>query len=130
VNAVVFVGSFDAVGTRQMPQWVFPDDAKKDRVQNHHTFFLYHFISHPSMPRPRKVDTRARKNMDMDAEKLSKAQAILGARSETEAVDMALDYVLLQGDVTEALDRLAALGGLDDVFSYTSPRSRRRVAER
>jgi hypothetical protein len=67
--------------------------------------------------------------MDMDAEKLSKAQALLGARSETEAVDMALDYVLLQGEVTAALDRLAALGGLDDVFSYATPRSRRRVAE-
>lgn len=74
--------------------------------------------------------TRTRKNMDMDGEKLSKAQELLGARSETEAVDMALDYVLFQGEVFGALDRLAALGGLDDPFATVSaPRSRRRVAE-
>lgn len=81
------------------------------------------------MPRPRKHAARARKNMDMDAEKLGKVQALLGAQSETEAVDMALDYVLFQGEVSEALDRLAALGGLDDAFSYPAPRARRRVAE-
>lgn len=72
---------------------------------------------------------RTRKNMDMDAEKLARAQKVLGARSETETVDMALDYVLFQGEVFDALDRLAAGGGLDDVFSAPAPRSRRRVAE-
>ena len=67
--------------------------------------------------------------MDMDAAKLSKAQELLGARTETEAVDMALDYILFQGEVMGALDRLSALGGLDDVFGATSSRARRRVAE-
>jgi len=67
--------------------------------------------------------------MDMDAEKLAKAQEVLGARSETEAVDMALDYVLFQGEVFGALDRLTALGGLEDSFSTPAPRLRRRVAE-
>jgi hypothetical protein len=52
--------------------------------------------------------------MDMDARKLAEAQRVLGARSETEAIDMALDYVLFQGEVFSALDRLATLGGLDD----------------
>jgi hypothetical protein len=42
---------------------------------------------------------------------------------------MALDYVLFQGEVFDALDRLAASGGLDDVFSAPASRSRRRVAE-
>jgi Arc/MetJ family transcription regulator len=74
-------------------------------------------------------ESRTRKNMDMDAEKLARAQKILGARSETETVDMALDYVLFQGEVFDALDRLAAGGGLDDVFSAPASRSRRRVAE-
>jgi hypothetical protein len=67
--------------------------------------------------------------MDMDAAKLARAQELLGARSETETVDMALDYVLFQGEVMSALDRLAALGGLDDAFGAAAPRSRRRVAE-
>jgi len=74
-------------------------------------------------------EPRTRKNMDMDAEKLARAQKVLGARSETETVDMALDYVLFQSEVFDALDRLAASGGLDDVFSAPASRSRRRVAE-
>jgi Arc/MetJ family transcription regulator len=74
-------------------------------------------------------DPRTRKNMDMDAEKLARAQKLLGARTETETVDMALDYVLFQGEVFDALDRLAAVGGLEDVFSVPPSRSRRRVAE-
>ena len=74
-------------------------------------------------------EPRTRKNMDMDAEKLARAQKVLGARSETETVDMALDYVLFQGEVFDALDRLAASGGLEDVFSAPASRSRRLVAE-
>jgi hypothetical protein len=46
-----------------------------------------------------------------------------------QTVDMALDYVLYQGEVFDALDRLAASGELDDVFSAPVSRSRRRVAE-
>lgn len=72
---------------------------------------------------------RTRKNMDMDAEKLSKVKALLGARSETEAVDLALDYVLSFEREFNALDRLADLGGLDDVFGSPAPRVG-RVAER
>ena len=67
--------------------------------------------------------------MDMDPAKLAKAQELLGARTETEAVDMALDYVLFQGEVLGALDRLSALGGLDDVFGTAGARAARRVAE-
>jgi len=79
--------------------------------------------------RPRAGSARTRKNMDMDAAKLARAQELLGARTETEAVDMALDYVLFQGEVMGALDRIAALGGLDDVFGAAVPPARRRVAE-
>ena len=77
---------------------------------------------------PHTSPTRARKNMDMDAAKLAAAQKILGARSETETVDMALDYVLFQGEVFAALDRLSELGGLEDRFSPSASK-RRRVAE-
>jgi hypothetical protein len=77
----------------------------------------------------RAGSARIRKNMDMDAAKLAKAQDLLGARTETEAVDMALDYVLFQGEVMRALDRLSSLGGLDDVFGPTAARAGRRVAE-
>jgi hypothetical protein len=73
---------------------------------------------------------RVRKNMDMDPTKLAEAQELLGARTETETVDLALDYVLFQGNVMGALDRLAALGGLDDAFGeYDGPARSKRVAE-
>jgi hypothetical protein len=68
--------------------------------------------------------------MDMDAEKLAEAQRVLGASTETETVDKALDFVIFQGQVFSALDRLAELGGLEDVYGVTTARSRRRVAER
>ena len=78
------------------------------------------------------IAARVRKNMDMDAAKLAAAQRILGARTETETVDLALEYVVALGDEFAAMDRLAALGGLDDVFGQAgAARSKkRRVAER
>ena len=79
--------------------------------------------------RPRASSARTRKNMDMDAEKLAKAQELLGTKSETETVDKALDYVVFQGEVFGALDRLAAAGGLEDVFTASRARPVRRVAE-
>jgi hypothetical protein len=78
----------------------------------------------------REPEPRVRKNMDMDARKLSAAQELLGARTETETVDMALDYVLFQSDVFNALDRLAELGGLDDPYAAPRRPARKRVAER
>lgn len=58
----------------------------------------------------------ARKNMDMDVTKLDAARRILGARSDTEAVDRALEYVIQQNRELVALDRLYELGGLADVY--------------
>lgn len=71
---------------------------------------------------------RVRKNMDMDADKLARAQEILGARSETETVDQALDYVVLNGEVFDALDRLAAEGGISDAYAAEKAHAT-RVAE-
>ncbi len=58
----------------------------------------------------------ARKNMDMDVAKLDAVRAILGARTDTETVDRALDYVIFQGEVSAALAHLYGLGGLDEPF--------------
>lgn len=72
---------------------------------------------------------RVRKNMDMDPRKLEDAQRVLGARTETETVDKALDYVVFTSEVFTALDTLAALGGLDGPYAPAKPPSRRKVAE-
>ncbi|MCR4339813.1 MAG: hypothetical protein NUW01_08005 [Gemmatimonadaceae bacterium] len=54
---------------------------------------------------------RVRKNMDMDAAKLEAAQQALGATTETETVDRALDLVLGRARFEAALDRVAERGG-------------------
>lgn len=53
-----------------------------------------------------------RKNMLMDQRKLDVAKAALGADTETAAVDAALDLVVFRSEVFQALDQLAAAGGL------------------
>jgi hypothetical protein len=70
-------------------------------------------------PKPGRVaePAIARKNMDMDVAKLEMAREILGARTDTETVDRALDYVLFQAEVSAALDELANLGGLSDPYA-------------
>lgn len=73
---------------------------------------------------------RVRKNMDMDTQKLREAQEVLGTRTETETVDKALDYVVFTNEVFTALDELAALGGLDDIYASKKPPRPRKVAER
>jgi hypothetical protein len=76
-----------------------------------------HRVSEPAL---------ARKNMDMSVAKLDAARTLLGAHTDTETVDRALDYVIFQGDVFAALDNLAALGGLDDVFAIPLAAPRRK----
>ena len=65
------------------------------------------------------IPGRVRKNMDMDAAKLRAAQEALGARTETETVDRALDLVLGRARFEAAMDRITERGGIK---SYGTPR--------
>jgi hypothetical protein len=58
---------------------------------------------------------RVRKNMDMDPAKLAAVKKILGAPTETEAVDRAFDEIIFEHKVSAGLDRLAEAGGLPNV---------------
>ncbi|MBA3888989.1 MAG: hypothetical protein H0X64_00505 [Gemmatimonadaceae bacterium] len=67
--------------------------------------------------RPGRVsEAVARKNMDMDIRKLAAARRILGTETDTETVDQAIDLVVYRAEVIGSLDRLAAVGGLTEVF--------------
>lgn len=68
----------------------------------------------------------ARKNMDMDVTKLRRARQLLGARTETETIDRALDLVIFQADLDRAIERLAAVGGLREPYQTAArpPRTR------
>lgn len=65
--------------------------------------------------KPDGQPTRVRKNMDMDPVKLAAVKVILGAPTDTEAVDRAFDEILFEHKVTDGLERLAAAGGLPNV---------------
>ena len=57
-----------------------------------------------------------RKNLNIDQEKLDRVRHLLGASTETEAVDQALDVVLLRQELVEGVRRIAGSGGIDNVF--------------
>lgn len=59
---------------------------------------------------------RVRKNVELDQDKLTRLKSFLGAATETETLNRAMDLVLLQQRVARGLERLAAAGGIDEVF--------------
>ena len=82
--------------------------------------------SRKSRKRPKKIvrlnagergraGARVRKNMDMDPAKLAAVKKILGAPTETEAVDRAFDEIIFEHKVSAGLERLAEAGGLPSV---------------
>ncbi len=57
-----------------------------------------------------------RKNLNIDQAKLDRVRKLLGASTETEAVDQALSALLLREEVTAGIRRIAGTGGLRNVF--------------
>ena len=49
-----------------------------------------------------------RKNYNLDEIKIKRAQKILGAKTETETLDKALDLIMFQTDLLESLKRCLA----------------------
>jgi hypothetical protein len=62
-----------------------------------------------------------RKNVVMDQRKLDAARRALGVDTETDAIDLALDFVAFRREVAEGIAAMRRVGGVDDVFE-----SRRR----
>jgi hypothetical protein len=69
---------------------------------------------------PRSASVQ-RKNFYLRTETLKRAQKALGARTETEAVERALELVVFQEDALKAFRELCEQGEIEDVFG----RSRR-----
>ena len=67
--------------------------------------------------RRRRVASRwVRKNMVMDQRKLDTAREVLGAATETQAVDLALDLVVFRQELVGGIKALRKAGGIADVF--------------
>jgi hypothetical protein len=62
-----------------------------------------------------------RKNVVMDQRKLDAARRALGVDTETEAIDLALDFVAFRREVAEGIAAMRRTGGIEDAFE-----SRRR----
>lgn len=64
---------------------------------------------------------RRRKNLFVDQAKLDRAKKALGAATETEAIDRALDlaedFAAFQQEAQSSLDSLLGRGGFVDLFS-------------
>lgn len=57
-----------------------------------------------------------RKNYYLDERKIKRAKNILGAKTETEAVDAALDLVVFRKEILNSLEKIAGKGGVEKIF--------------
>jgi hypothetical protein len=57
-----------------------------------------------------------RKNVAMDQRKLDAARRVLGVETETEAIDLALDFVAFRREVAHGIAAMRRVGGIEDVF--------------
>lgn len=57
-----------------------------------------------------------RKTFNLDEKKIRRVQRILGAKTETDTIDTALDLVLLRTELLESLRKASAAGGVEKVF--------------
>jgi hypothetical protein len=56
------------------------------------------------------------KHLKLDQRKIDQARRILGARTEQETLDRALDMVLAEARIVRVLHRGRGIGGFEDVF--------------
>lgn len=56
-----------------------------------------------------------RKNYYLDDRKIQRIKRILGARTETEAINRALDLIAFREDILRSLQKVAGKGGVERV---------------
>ncbi len=62
-----------------------------------------------------------RKNYYLDEKKIRRVRSILGAKTETEAIDAALNLVVFRKEILKSLEKVAGKGGVEKVFSGKAP---------
>ena len=62
-----------------------------------------------------------RKNVVMDQRKLDTARRVLGVKTETEAIDVALDLVAFRRELVRGIAAVRGTGGIEDVFEKRHP---------
>lgn len=64
----------------------------------------------------RSKATIRRKNLNIDQAKLDRVRELLGADTETDAVDQALSALLLREELIAGVRGIAGSGGVENVF--------------
>lgn len=59
------------------------------------------------------VNMTKHKHLKLDQRKIDRAKKLLGARTEQEAIERALDIVLAEGVIVKALRQVRAVGGFE-----------------
>jgi hypothetical protein len=59
---------------------------------------------------------KAHKHLKLDQSKIDRARKILGAKTEQETVDQALDLVIAEAPILRVHRKLKAVGGFEDAF--------------
>jgi hypothetical protein len=62
---------------------------------------------------PRKLKD---KHIRLDQTKINRVKKVLGAKTETEAIDKALDLILAEEEINRVLDRIGGKGKIEQVF--------------
>jgi hypothetical protein len=57
-----------------------------------------------------------RKNYYLDETKIRRVRAILGLKTETEAIDAALNLVVFKKEILRSLEKVAGKGGVEKIF--------------
>ena len=65
-----------------------------------------------------------RKNYYLDEKKIRRARAILGAKTETEAIDAALNLVVFRKEILKSLEKVAGKGGVEKISGKAPDRHR------
>ena len=62
-----------------------------------------------------------RKNYYLDEKKIRRVRTILGAKTETEAIDAAVNLVVFRKEILKSLEKVAGKGGVERFFSGQAP---------
>ena len=57
-----------------------------------------------------------RKNYYLDENKIRRVRSILGVKTETEAIDAALNLVIFRKQILKSLEKVVGKGGIEKVF--------------
>jgi hypothetical protein len=63
---------------------------------------------------------KVRKQFILDSEKIFKVKELVGARTETEAINKALDIIIVNGEIRTLLRTIRGKGKIRDIYGRTT----------